>query len=120
MKILKLVLFLFSVLINIDSKAELRKVEEQTLSNGMHLYFIEDQSLPRVSFQALVKVGRIYEPASMYGVSRLVAEMLDQGTQKKTSQQMINDLADIGTGFGASVGDEYSIFSMDSLSNLKD
>lgn len=113
-------LVILSVLFSMTALAGTRTVESKTLKNGMKVFFIQDTALPRVGFQALVKVGRLNEPASMYGVSDIVAEMLDQGTQKRKAEQLITDLADLGLSFYGSSGDDYTMYGMDSLSNLKE
>ena len=93
---------------------QLRPFEQKTLKNGLKIYFIQDDSLPRVSMSLLVKVGLAQE--SVPGVNSITAEMLDQGTQNHSATEIADELGGMGTGFSSNAGSDFTMFSADTLS----
>lgn len=90
---------------------KLREYRVQQLPNGMKIYFVRDDSLPRVSLQLLVKVGQRDEPADLVGINSVVASLLDQGTTTKSAGQLAEAFNALGTEFGASPSDDLSFYS---------
>ena len=94
---------------------QLRAFQEVQLENGLKIIFIEDKSLPRVSLQLLVKVGALQDPQNLIGLNYLTANLLDQGTNLRTSPQLAEDIDQMGTAFSASASHDFTLFSMDAL-----
>ena len=94
---------------------QLRAYQEVNLENGLKILFIEDKSLPRVSLQLLVKVGALQDPQNLIGLNYLTANLLDQGTNLRNSPQLAEDIDQMGTAFSVSAGHDFSLFSMDAL-----
>lgn len=88
----------------------------KTLKNGLKIYYVRDNSLPRLSLTALVKVGTLGEPVEKAGVNSMVANMLDQGTKNRNAIQLADAFGALGTEFSASPGVDHSSFSSSALS----
>lgn len=94
---------------------KLRPYRVEELPNGLKIYFVRDESLPRVSLRALVKVGLRDEPADLGGVNSLVASTLDSGTSTRTAEQLADAFNQLGTEFSAAPSDDMSVFSASTI-----
>ncbi|PWU12795.1 MAG: insulinase family protein [Bdellovibrio sp.] len=90
---------------------QLRPYQEETLPNGLRLLFIKDTSLPRLSFQMMVRAGALDEPRDLAGLNALVAELMDQGTKTKSATQIAEDFALIGAEFQANPSEDYTFLT---------
>lgn len=90
---------------------KLRPYRVETLPNGLKIYFVRDESLPRVSIRALVKVGLRDEPAELGGLHSLTASLLDSGTTTRSAEQLSEAFNSLGTEFSASPSDDMSVFA---------
>jgi zinc protease len=80
--------------------------------SGLTLLLIESHSLPMVQIDLLVPAGAILDPPSQAGLSYLTANLLEEGTEKRSSKEVADLLDAIGTDFGVSPGSDYATFSM--------
>ncbi len=71
-------------------------VERAELSNGMTLLTGVSRSIPAASIYAVVNVGSRYEPEEKAGLASLLGEMLDEGTLKRSSQQIAEEIESVG------------------------
>ena len=101
------------------SQVAFRPLKTVQLENGLKIYFIEDQSLPRVSLEMLVKVGLPQEPQDLDGLNALTAELLELGTQKKSATQLADEFGQIGTEMSTAPGGDFTFLSVDSLAKDK-
>ena len=105
---------------NSKSGFHLPEFEEKTLDNGLRILFINDKSLPYVSFSMLVKSGANQDTEELSGLTSFVAELLDKGTSKHTAPQLAQDLGQMGAEFDASAGNDYTMITASSLSMTAD
>ncbi len=61
---------------------------------GIKAWFVPEKTLPILSLTFSFSAGAAYEPADKRGMSALLAQMLLEGTEKRTSYQFKNDLLD--------------------------
>ena len=82
------------------------------LSNGLSVYLIEQHSLPIVSANVIVLSGGERNPANRPGLASFAAEMLDEGTQKRSALQIAMDADRLGTSLytGSSMDLSYVTF----------
>jgi predicted Zn-dependent peptidase len=79
---LRLILFLFPVLLAGQSLQEFqKKVTEFTLANGLHFIVIERHEAPVVSFHTYVNVGSVDDPSGETGIAHMFEHMAFKGTQ---------------------------------------
>ena len=102
-----------------NSQVALRPIKTVELENGLKIYFIEDQTLPRVSLELLVKVGLPQEPVELDGLNAFTAELLEQGTQKKSATILADEFGQIGTEMATAPGGDFTFLSADSLAKDK-
>lgn len=72
------------------------KVDTLTLPQGGHLYVVEEQTLPLVSFQLLLPGGMGCEPAHLEGVTSLLGDFLTRGTRTRSREDFEDALDAIG------------------------
>jgi zinc protease len=104
--------------VSISKKGDfnLRPYQEETLPNGLKVIYIEDTSLPRVSFQMLVKVGSLQDPNKLSGLNYFTANLLDRGTKHRNMMALSNELAQIGSEISIDGDNDYTMISTDGLS----
>ena len=99
----------------VRSDFRMRPFQEVTLSNGLKILYMEDNSLPYVSFSMLVRAGSVHDPENLPGVSNFVAELLDKGAGDRNSIQIAERFAQLGASFDASSGMEFTRVEASSL-----
>jgi predicted Zn-dependent peptidase len=92
------------------------------LPNGMTLLLLEDHKLPTVSFSMMIRPGQLADPDGLPGLASMTAGMLRQGTDKRTSVQLANEVDSIGASLGASsaFGSGYTSVNASGLSSDTD
>jgi zinc protease len=70
------------------SAIDLSKAKRVVLKNGMVLLLLENRRLPIVVADVYMKGVRLREPADKHGVMALLSDMLEEGTDKHTGQQI--------------------------------
>lgn len=71
-------------------------IAKSTLPNGLTLWLVKRPGFPKVSAALVVRGGGVVDPPGMEGVSQLLASTLKEGTAKKTSRQVAEELQAIG------------------------
>ncbi|HEX7116797.1 MAG TPA: pitrilysin family protein [Steroidobacter sp.] len=99
-------------------RVKLPKPQETTLSNGLRVALIEDHKLPTFALQFVVLSGGLADPQSKRGLAMTTAALLSEGTKKRTSRQIAEQLATLGATFsaGASPSSGESNISVSGLS----
>lgn len=96
---------------------QMRAFNQETLPNGLQIITIQDDSLPRISFQMMIKAGTLNDPQGLAGISSLTAQMIDQGTKKKKALELANHFAQIGADFEAGSQQDFTLASASGLSS---
>ncbi len=92
-------------------------VQRATLANGLKIVLAERHSVPVVNFRLMVDAGYAADISGIAGTSSLAMSMLDEGTAKRSSLQISEELAQLGAVLGTGSGLDTSFVS---LSTLKD
>jgi predicted Zn-dependent peptidase len=79
-------------------------IAKSTLPNGLAVCIVRRPAFPKVSAVLVVRGGGVADPAGMEGVSQLLASTLKEGTAKKTSRQIAEELQAIGGDLSVSAG----------------
>lgn len=85
------------------------------LSNGIPVYLVENPTLPLVTVDVLMAVGRDANPAGKAGLHALTASMLDEGTKKRTGAELAGAVADLGAELSVWGGGDSSMVVLDAL-----
>src|SRR5882724_1722025 len=93
---------------------------ETQLSNGLTVLVVEDTRLPLVSYRLALRVGTAYDPAELPGLTDMVAGLLPEGTQSKTSRQIADEVARMGASLTAGANSDYTIVAASALAKFRD
>jgi zinc protease len=87
-------------------------VEHAVLPNGLRLLVVRQPHLPMVVMSALVDAGGRFDIDGKEGLASLTANLLTEGTEKR-SAAAIHDAVDfLGAKLSAAAGDDYSSVSL--------
>ncbi|MFQ6618442.1 MAG: M16 family metallopeptidase, partial [Fidelibacterota bacterium] len=81
---------------------EIPTIQRASLENGLKLLLVEHHELPVVAVVLVIPAGSGNDPLDMPGLANFTAEMLDEGTEKRTALEIADELdfigADLSTG----------------------
>lgn len=88
----------------------------RALSNGLVVYLLRDDTLPLVHAAALIRTGKIYDPAGKIGLGELTLALLkDGGTIDRRAAEIDDTLDLLGARMEASIAFEEARVTMFSL-----
>ncbi|HKG47813.1 MAG TPA: pitrilysin family protein [Pyrinomonadaceae bacterium] len=93
---------------------------ETTLRNGLTLVVVEDRRLPLVSYRLAFPVGGAFDPPELPGLTDLLAGLLPEGTQSKTSKEIAEEVARMGASLLAGATSDYTIVGASALTQFND
>jgi zinc protease len=93
---------------------------ETTLANGLRVVVVEDTRLPLVSYRLAFPVGGAFDPPGIPGLTDLLAGLLPEGTESKTSREIADEVARIGASLSAGANSDYTIIAASALAQFND
>jgi zinc protease len=93
---------------------------EVVLPNGLAVVVVEDRRLPLVSYRLALRAGGAYDPEKLPGLTDLLAGLLPEGTQSKTSRQIADDVARMGAHLSAGANSDYTIVAASGLEKFRE
>ncbi len=93
---------------------------ETTLSNGLSLVVVEDNRLPLISYRLAFRIGGAFDPPDLPGLTDLLAGLLPEGTQTRTSRELADEVARMGASLSAGATSDYTIVAASALSQFND
>jgi predicted Zn-dependent peptidase len=94
-----------------ESVFKFSKYESFVMPNGLHVYVVEDHSLPRVTFSMAVRAGEAYDPVGKEGTATITVDLLMKGAGDKSAQQIANALDGVGATLSTSTTGEITTIS---------
>ena len=89
------------------------------LSNGMHVFLVEEDSLPSISYKLVLRgAGYKVDKVRGQGLMNLVVELINKGTKNRTYAQVAKDLELLGASFQYRLQADTVGFSVKTLSWL--
>ena len=85
------------------------------LSNGMGISVVEQRGLPIVAFGLLMDSGASQDPENLPGLAGFTAQMLPEGTNSKSSQEIAQAFEFIGSRISTDGRREYTLVSAETL-----
>lgn len=79
-------------------------IDKTKLANGLEVWMVEQRELPIVSMNLVLRTGTSNEPADRTGVSGMVAQLMDDGTAKRSAAEIANKQQAIGANINAGSG----------------
>ncbi len=95
-------------------------VERTVLSNGLKVVLAERHTIPVVQFSLMIDAGFASDQTSLPGTAALAMNMLDEGTAKRTSLQISDELAMLGATIGSGSNLDTSSVSLTALKDKLD
>ena len=71
-------------------------MERATLDNGLQIILVERQAVPVVGFRLVVDAGHASDQLGLLGTSSLAVSMMEEGTKKRSSLEISEELAMLG------------------------
>ncbi len=81
-------------------QAPFPQMQQATLANGMRLIVAERRAVPVIQFSLQLNAGYAADQFALPGSASLAMQMLNQGTRRRSSQQISEELADLGANLG--------------------
>ena len=75
---------------------QLPPIHRRKLSNGMEVLVVENHELPTVNMNLVFPTGRSSDPDARLGLANLLAAVWDEGTERRSSDEIAEELAGIG------------------------
>jgi zinc protease len=91
-----------------------------TLDNGMHVYLVEDHSLPVLNASVMTWAGGDSNPANKPGLAGFTAGMLTQGTRERSATEIAEAADHLGATLKSQAVVDDADTSVDALSNTTD
>jgi zinc protease len=95
--------------------AKFPELERATLSNGLKIVLARRTSIPQVRFDLLLDAGFASDQSAIPGTASLAMAMLDEGTARRTSLQISDQLAQLGANLGTGSKLDVSSVSLEAL-----
>jgi zinc protease len=96
----------------------LPSLQETTLSNGLAIVIVEDSRLPLVSLRLAFRFGDAHDPAKLPGLSDMLAGLLTEGTESRTSREIADEVARMGATLTAGASSDYTTIAGSALSRF--
>jgi zinc protease len=93
---------------------------ETVLANGLTIVVVEDSRLPLVSYRLAFRVGGAFDPPELPGLTDLLAGLLPEGTESRTSREIADEVARMGASISAGANSDYTIVGASALSSFND
>ena len=86
----------------------------KTLSNGLRVFVVSDNGEPAVAARLVIlSAGTIHDPVGAPGVAQMTANLLNQGTEKRSAQEIAEAIDFIGGSLGADAGKDSTTVTLD-------
>jgi len=87
-----------------EPRFQLPPIHRSRLSNGMQVLVVENHELPVVNLHVVFPAGRAEDPLSKLGLAALLTSVWDEGTGRRSSLQIAEELAGIGASLNFTAG----------------
>src|SRR6185369_15656674 len=93
---------------------------ETVLANGLAIVVVEDHRLPLVNYRLAFRVGTAFDPPQVPGLTDLLAGLLPEGTESRSSREIAEEVARMGASLSAGANSDYTIVAASALSNFNE
>ena len=85
------------------------------LANGLEVIVAEKRGVPAVSFAVLLAAGGSSDPSELPGLASITGDMLQEGTESRSSNQIAEAFEFMGTRIAINAGREQTTLSVSTL-----
>jgi zinc protease len=97
---------------------KLPKVEKFSLPNGLQVTLVPFGSIPKVMIDVTVRAGNLNESASQVWLADITGELMKEGTEYRSSEQVAREAAGMGGAVTVNVGPDVTHIQGDVLSEF--
>ena len=94
--------------------------QEVSLSNGLTVVLVQDARLPLISFRLAFRFGDAHDPGALPGLSDMLAGLLTEGTESRSSRQIADEVARMGATLTAGASSDYTTIAGSALARFGD
>lgn len=94
---------------------KLPPITARTLPNGLTVLVAEYHELPIIVFYLLVQGGAAFDPTGKEGIAELTADLIRQGTTRRTAEELAREIEFLGGSIGGDAGYDFSTLSAEFL-----
>jgi len=106
------ILVSIAVFVSIPMGSYALDANRKELENGLVVLHAERTNLPMVVVNLLIKASPLDEPADKAGLASMVASMLTEGTKRRTSSEISDEIEFIGGSLVASATEDDTVLSL--------
>src|SRR5690349_5363021 len=85
-------------------KVKLPRAEEATLPNGLQVVLLRSTKVPTFNMQMVLLSGGLADPADYHGLANFTASLLREGTTKRSSKEISEQVDALGATLNATAG----------------
>jgi zinc protease len=82
-------------------KVQLPRPTVVKLPNGLTVVLLEDHKLPTIAFSMWIRPGQLADPQDLPGLASFTADMLTEGTTRRSSSQIATEIDSLGASLTA-------------------
>ena len=94
-----------------EPQVKVPTIWEQKLANGIRILGIENAEVPLVQFNIQIAGGQLLEDLTKGGVANLTAELMNEGTAKRTPAELEEAILQLGASIDIGAGKEEIVIS---------
>lgn len=95
-------------------------IEKSSLPNGLRVWTVRHSTLPIATLTLLMRRGAAMDPPGKEGLAALTLDMLDEGSGGRSSIEMHEELARLGTRLDSDIGSDATMLSLTALSRVSE
>ncbi|MBI4455589.1 MAG: insulinase family protein [Acidobacteria bacterium] len=85
-------------------RVKLPRGQETTLENGLRVIVLEDHRVPTFFMQMVILSGGLSDPPDYHGLASFTASLLREGTRKRSSRQIAEEVESLGATLSGNSG----------------
>jgi predicted Zn-dependent peptidase len=93
-------------------------IRKVTLPNGLRVWHVRHSTVPIVTFTLLLRRGAADDPRGKEGLAALTADMLDEGSQGRSTIDVHEELARLGAQLDSDIGSDAALVSVAAVSRF--
>jgi zinc protease len=100
----------------VTHQSQNRSIHRAVLSNGLVVLVAENPTADIVAGRIFMRMGTLYEPPELAGISYLLTSVLTKGTGTLNAQAIAEQVESVGASLGADSSADYSQLSLKTVS----
>lgn len=93
------------------------RILKSTTPEGLTVWLVPREGFPKVTAMLAARGGTAADPKGLEGTGQLLADLLKEGTARRSSQQIAEELQAIGGSMAAGASDDAITISIDGLAS---